>query len=49
VLVAVTLQVTTLLRPLLWREPGTAVVATERVFFLEHFGDVLESGRPQTR
>ena len=44
---AVSLQVATVLRPLLWREPGTAVFAGEKLFFLEHFGEAAKKHQPQ--
>lgn len=42
----VSLQMATVMRPLLWRAPGTSVVVHERLFFLEHLGQVLD---PPTR
>ncbi len=35
----VSLQAATVLRPMLWREPGEGWRATEKLFFLEHFID----------
>jgi hypothetical protein len=34
-------QVTTFLRPTLWREPHAPVIAHGKLFFLDHFGQVL--------
>jgi hypothetical protein len=38
----VSLQVTTLIRPVLWRGPDRPLIESERLFFLEHFGRVLD-------
>jgi hypothetical protein len=42
----VSCQVTTYLRPILWREVGTPVFRTEKLFFLEHLGQVARTGTP---
>jgi hypothetical protein len=42
----VSCQVTTYLRPILWREAGTPVFRTEKLFFLEHLGQVARTGTP---
>lgn len=36
----VSLQMTTVLRPVLWRKPGAPALASERMFFLEHLARV---------
>ena len=41
-LLVVSLQMATHLRPILWQEPGTPYVAKERMFFLEHFAMTIE-------
>jgi hypothetical protein len=38
----VSLQVTTLFRPVLWRDPGGAFFEGEKMFFLEQFGRIME-------
>jgi hypothetical protein len=40
----VTLQMTTVMRPVLYRAPGEAVVEDGRLFFLEHFGKLGAPG-----
>ncbi len=40
----VSFQVTTLLRPLLWRAPGAPIFEARKAFFLEQFGQV--AGKP---
>ncbi len=42
----VSYQLTTHVRPVLWREPGAPVFETEKLFFLEHLGEV---GKPARR
>jgi hypothetical protein len=42
-LFVVSLQVTTMVRPVLWRSPERPLVERERLFFLEHFDRVLDS------
>jgi hypothetical protein len=41
-LFVVSLQVTTMVRPVLWRSPERPLIESERLFFLEHFGQVLD-------
>ena len=41
-LFAVSLQMTTYVRPVLWRAKGAPVVDSEKKSFLQHFGDVLD-------
>ena len=41
-LFVVSLQVTTMVRPVLWRSPEHPLIESERLFFLEHFGRVLD-------
>jgi len=41
-LFVVSLQVTTMVRPVLWRSPDRPLLESERLFFLEHFGRVLD-------
>lgn len=41
-LCTVSLQVTTLLRPVLWRGPDRPLIEHDRLFFLEHFGRILD-------
>ena len=38
----VSLQVTTFLRPVLWRPAGEPLFRSEKMFFLEHFGKVFD-------
>lgn len=38
----VSLQVATFVRPVLWRAPKEPLFKEEKMFFLEHFGDVLD-------
>jgi hypothetical protein len=38
----VSLQVATFLRPVLWRDPGQPLFERGKMFFLEHFGEVLD-------
>lgn len=44
---AVSLQVTTVLRPLLWREPEAALFTSEKLFFLEHFESAMDKHQPR--
>jgi hypothetical protein len=44
-LFVVSLQMTTHLRPVLWRDPGEPIFATDKKSFLTHFGDL---GRRKT-
>ena len=39
----VSYQVTTYVRPVLWREPGAPLVESAKMFFLEHFMEVARS------
>jgi hypothetical protein len=41
-LCVVSLQVTTMVRPVLWRGPERPLIEGERLFFLEHFGRVID-------
>jgi hypothetical protein len=43
----VSLQVATVLRPLLWREPTAPVFTAEKLFFLEHFLEAAEKHQPK--
>jgi hypothetical protein len=44
----VAMQMTTFVRPVLWRDPGAPIVAAERMFFLHHLGRVHDrSDRPR--
>jgi hypothetical protein len=43
----VSLQMVTVLRPVLWREPGAPILSSERRFFLEHLARV--HGQPGSR
>jgi hypothetical protein len=38
----VSLQVATFVRPVLWRGPDEPFFQSGKMFFLEHYGDVLE-------
>jgi hypothetical protein len=40
--VLVSLQVATFLRPVLWFQPGAPLFQKEKLFFLEHFGRVVD-------
>jgi hypothetical protein len=42
----VSYQVTTYLRPTLWREAGAPFFRTEKLFFLQHLGQVARTGTP---
>jgi hypothetical protein len=42
----VSFQVTTFLRPTLWREPDAPIVERGKLFFLDHFSEALDS-RPR--
>jgi hypothetical protein len=37
----VSFQVTTFMRPILWREPNAAILAEGKLFFLDHFKQAL--------
>jgi hypothetical protein len=38
----VSLQVATFVRPVLWRDPGQPIFESGKMFFLEHFGNVMD-------
>ena len=42
---AVSFQVTTFLRPTLWRGPNEPIVERGKLFFLDHFSDTLRGAR----
>jgi hypothetical protein len=44
----VSFQMTTLVRPVLWRAPGAPVVETGRMFFLEHLRSVMQLATQRT-
>lgn len=43
----VSFQVATVLRPVLWRPPGAPLFEARKMFFVEHFGRVIDE-RPRT-
>lgn len=45
----VSLQVATFVRPVLWRGPDAPLFQQGKMFFLEHFGDVLEHDEAQEK
>jgi hypothetical protein len=44
----VSLQVATFLRPVLWLEPGQPLFQREKLFFLEHYGRIIDPPRPRS-
>jgi hypothetical protein len=43
----VSLQVATFVRPVLWRDPGRPLFESGKMFFLEHFGKVIDHDDPR--